>query len=132
MTIGERIKFLRKEILNLTQQEFADALNISRSNLGNIEIGRVATTDRTRADICSKYNVSPHWLSTGVGDPLIQPDRDEEIAAWVGKVLSGDDDFKKDFIAVLSRLDENAWSVLAQIAQNMVDQRMEHKKKSEP
>ena len=54
---------------------------------------------------------------------MAQLDREEEIASWIGKVLAGNDDFKKDFVAVLSRLDENAWAVLAQISEQMVEQR---------
>lgn len=42
MNIYERIRFLRKEILQKTQEEFAESIKISRSNLGNIETGKVA------------------------------------------------------------------------------------------
>lgn len=67
MEINERIRYLRKNKLNLTQQEFSEALNISRSNMGNIEIGRIALTDRVISDICDKYNVNENWLRTGEG-----------------------------------------------------------------
>jgi len=33
----ERIRQLRKKVLNMTLEEFSTKINISRSNLGNIE-----------------------------------------------------------------------------------------------
>lgn len=68
----DRIKQLRKE-RNLTQEEFAKQINISRSNLGNIEIGRISVTDRVVDDICSTFNISRDWLRTGSGEPLVEP-----------------------------------------------------------
>ena len=130
-SINQRISLCIKNS-GLTKTAFAEKLNVSQSFISKLALGASTPSDRTISDICREFGVNEVWLRTGEGEPLIHLDRDEEIAAWVGKVLSGEDEFKKDFIAVLSRLDENAWSVLAQIAQNMVDQRMEHKKKSEP
>lgn len=67
-----RIKQLRKE-LDLTQEEFANQINISRSNLGNIEIGRISVTDRVVDDICNAFNVNHDWLRTGSGEKFVEP-----------------------------------------------------------
>lgn len=67
MNINQRIKFLRKERLHITQEEFASSIKISRSNLGSIETGRIALTDRVISDICEKYNVNENWLRSGEG-----------------------------------------------------------------
>lgn len=113
MTIGERLKFLRKEELNKTQQEFADRLNLSRSNLGNIETGRVEITERTIADICREFDVNELWLRTGEGEMFKKRTRDQEISDFIGNVLSKENDtFKKRLISVLSSLDEDEWEVL--------------------
>lgn len=74
MEIYERIKELRK-LLELTQEEFAEKINISRSNLGNIETNRVAITERIITDICNTYGASEIWLKTGEGRPLIEKDK---------------------------------------------------------
>ena len=113
MTIGERLKFLRKEELNKTQQEFADRLNLSRSNLGDIETGRVEITERTIADICREFDVNEPWLRTGEGEIFKKRTRDQEISDFIGNVLSKENDtFKKRLISVLSSLDEDEWEVL--------------------
>lgn len=68
MTIGERIRHFRKQCLKMTQEDFAKKINVSRSNLGNIEISRISATDRVISDICNSFSVSEEWLRTGEGE----------------------------------------------------------------
>lgn len=70
LKIYERIRFLRKEHLKLTQEEFATKIKISRSNLGSIETGRINVTDRVINDICQAFSVNGDWLKTGDGEIL--------------------------------------------------------------
>lgn len=72
--INERIRLLRKEYLNLTQEQFASEIKISRSNLGSIEVGRINVTDRVIEDICSQFSVNEDWLRYGKGEMFVQPD----------------------------------------------------------
>jgi len=67
-TIHERIKYLRKKELKITQDIFAKSINVSCSNIGSIEIGRINVTDRIIHDICSTYNVNEEWLKNGIGE----------------------------------------------------------------
>ena len=48
MNAYERIRYLRKDVLHLTQQKFSESLNMSRANTGNIEIGRIALTEKVK------------------------------------------------------------------------------------
>ncbi|MBC5786779.1 MULTISPECIES: helix-turn-helix domain-containing protein [Clostridiaceae] len=117
METFERIRLLRKKYLNMTQEEFSSNINISRANLGSIEVGRIRITDRVISDICIKYNVSEEWLRTGEGEPFIKLTRDEELMEWAGKVLSADSkSFQKRFVSMLSRLNESEWQVLEKMA----------------
>lgn len=63
----ERIKKLRKA-LDLTQQEFADRIQISRGALATYEIGRNEPIDAVISLICREFNVSETWLRTGEGE----------------------------------------------------------------
>ncbi|GEQ22244.1 hypothetical protein CBU02nite_27500 [Clostridium butyricum] len=65
MEIFERIKYLRKSILKISQEEFAKKIGLSRSNIGNIEVGRINVTDRVISDIVNQYNVNNDWLING-------------------------------------------------------------------
>lgn len=133
-TINERIAWVISQS-GLTKTAFAEKLNVSQSFISNLALGVKSPSDRTIGDICREFNINEIWLRTGEGEPVSRLSRDEEIAGWIGKVLAGNDDFKKDFVAVLSRLDENAWAVLAQISDQMLEQRRqreeEQKNKSE-
>ena len=66
-TVGERIRHLRKDHLELTLKEMSEKLNVSLSNLGNVETGVIKATDRLLSDICREFGVSIHWLEDGEG-----------------------------------------------------------------
>ena len=69
----ERIKDLRKNILHLSQKDFAEQINISRSNLGNIETNKINLTERVLMDICRTFHVNQEWLSNGT-EPIFVED----------------------------------------------------------
>lgn len=81
-----RIKEVRKKA-GLTQQEFADRLGISRSNIGNYESGSRAPIDAAIKLICSKFAVNEAWLRTGEGEPYIQLSRQAEIARIITQAM---------------------------------------------
>lgn len=112
----ERLKYLRKDILKMTQQQFADMIGISRSNLGNIEVNTIALTERNAKDICEKFHVNEKWLLNGEGEIIEQRNESEEIADFLAQLLKGekDDEFKCRFISALSRMDESGWNALEQ------------------
>lgn len=111
----ERIRKIRKE-LNLTQQMFADRLGIKRGGVANYEVGRNEPADAVISLICREFNVSEQWLRTGTGDMFIDLTRDEQIASFIGSILSMENDsFKKRFISMLSALDESEWELLEQM-----------------
>ena len=125
--MNERLKKLRKT-LDLTQQEFADRLGISRGNIGSYEVGKSALSDAVISLICREFNVNEDWLRTGEGEMFIQMTRDEEIAAFVARALRTEEDsFKKRFIARLSALDESDWESLEKIALLLVDKKEQDK-----
>mgnify|MGYP001859615400 FL=1 len=124
MEISERIKVLRKDILKLTQQDFSEALNMSRSNMGNIEIGRIAVTDRVISDICEKFNVNEEWLRNGTGNIFVELTKDQELATFVAQVYKEDENsFKRRLLSVLSSLSEDEWGVLANIAEKIAKEK---------
>lgn len=69
--MNERIKFLRKNELNMTQKNFAEKINLKQNSLALIEAGR-PTSDRTIVDICREFNVNEEWLRTGTGEIFIE------------------------------------------------------------
>lgn len=110
--MNERLKKLRKT-LDLTQQAFADRIGIARGNVGAYEVGKNAPSDAVISLICREFNVNEHWLRDGTGEMFIEQTQDEQIAAFVGDLLKGEDDsFKRRLISGLAALDDNGWKVL--------------------
>lgn len=107
----ERIKKLRKE-LGLTQQEFAEAISISRNTIATYETGRNAPIDAVISLICREFNVNETWLRIGEGAMFVRQDRDDEISAFIGDVLRGEPDFRRRFISVLARMTPEEWRML--------------------
>ena len=69
--MNERIKKLRNS-LDLTQQEFANRLNIKRNTLANYEVGRNIPIDAVVSLICREFKVSEQWLRTGEGEMFVE------------------------------------------------------------
>ena len=78
MVVNERILYLRKKILNLSQEEFSSKINVSRSNIGNIEIGRISPTDRVINDICREFSVNKEWILDGE-EPVFNDGEDSSV-----------------------------------------------------
>lgn len=65
--MNTRILELRK-YLNITQEQFANTIGISRSSLSEIENATAPITERTIIAISSRFNVNEDWLRTGKGE----------------------------------------------------------------
>lgn len=116
----ERIKKLRKA-LGLTQQEFADRLNIGRGTLANYEVGRNEPIDAVVTLICREFNVSEEWLRTGEGEMFVQRTKGDELTAAVERLMSGESaEFKSRLVRVLASLDEKYWVILEEKLREIV------------
>lgn len=110
--MNNRIKSVRKA-LNLSQDEFGRRLGVTRGAITNIEFNKTAPKPLFIDLLCREFNVSKQWLLTGEGEMFVQMSRDEEIAAFMGNVMAGEEDnFRRRFIAMLSKLDEHEWELL--------------------
>lgn len=118
MNIGERIRHLRKNELKMTQDDFASKIDISRSNIGNIEIGRIAVTERVVSSICREFNVNEEWLRTGKGEMFVQVTPYEKAYNRFGYIMENSSPSKKAALSVLLELlysvPDEQWNLLMQ------------------
>lgn len=122
MTPNERIKYLRKQILGLTQEQFAADLHITRSSLSVIEIGKSQITLRNLSAVCDRYHVNEAWLMEGKEPIFKDMSREETIADYIGTLLSSQKEeleFQKRFIHALSNLSIQEWKVIEKIIKDM-------------
>ena len=122
MTISERIRFLRKEKLHLTQEALGEPLGLTRANIANIEAGRIAVTERVIISLCKEFKINEEWLRTGEGDMFVPLTRSEAIAEFAGSLMKEEDaSFKKRLIEALAKLNEQEWEVLEGIARKLTE-----------
>lgn len=74
MTINERIKHVRKDVLHLNQRKFAFDLGMAQTGVSSMEQDGATITDRVIKSICLSYGVNEVWLRTGEGEILEQPE----------------------------------------------------------
>lgn len=125
MTIGERIKEVRKNE-KLTQQEFADRLNLKRNTVGSYEVNVVVPSDRTIKDICDKFGIREEWLRNGEGEMFVQDTQSEQVAAFLADLTKDDSDtFKKRFVEMLAGLSPTDWELLERMAEKLTQKKEE-------
>lgn len=126
--IGERIKELRKEKLNMTLEQFGERIGLKRSGLSLIESGRNNPTDQTIKSICREFSVRDEWLRTGEGNPFVEKDRDQQIKEMVDEIMvEKPEDFRRRFVRALAALDADGWAAL----ERFIDSISETTKKEE-
>ena len=127
--MNSRIKAIRKEIKKngkpISQEEFGYRVGVSRDVIANLErtTNPVAPTEQMLKLICREFNVNETWLRTGEGEMFNALSMDEQLAFYLGTILSEQGDtFKKRLIAALSALDESEWSAVEAFARKLVEQ----------
>lgn len=120
MTIGERIRYLRKEKMNMTLKDFAKLIGVSLSNLGNMETGKINVTQRNIDTIAEKCGFNPDWIKYGTGEVESNIITEKEISSFMGAALDNNGDtFTKRFIHMLASLEESDWEVLEKMVNMM-------------
>jgi transcriptional regulator with XRE-family HTH domain len=99
--MNDRIKHLRKDVLKMSQKDFAESLNLSENFVWMIEKGNRIPSDRTISDICRIFSINEDWLRNGIEPMRSAKSREEEIAEMVGAAFSGSADFKQAVIKMI-------------------------------
>lgn len=119
MTIGERVKTLRKE-LGLTLEKFGAPLGVQRSALSMIENDKSGIGDRTILLICREYGVSEKWLRDGIGEMFVPITQNEKIARFAGELMKDEaPEFRRQLVEILADLDDDGWEALACFAEKL-------------
>lgn len=116
--IGERIRQLRKDTLNLTLVEASARLGISNQSISAIETGKNNPSDQTIRSICREFGVNEIWLRTGVGEMFRPEEESEELARNLKRLMNGrPDSLARRAVRVLLRYEPDGpeWQVLEKI-----------------
>lgn len=113
MEVYERIRFLRKNTLKMSQEVFAERLGVSRSVIKNIELNALARPDQKLSLyklICSEFNINEEWLLNGAGD--MYASNEAEYSALIDRVMTGQNEFAKNIFKTFALFDEKDWEAL--------------------
>lgn len=116
--MGERIKAIRKA-RNLTQQEFADRIGLTKNFISLVETESRIPSDRTIADICREFGVNEAWLRSGEGEMFAERSDEQIISEFVFKVAKGESEFLRRLVRALAKLDFEDWKKLEQLAEKL-------------
>jgi len=100
-TLEQRIRYTRKKILAMTQEEFADTLGVSRDVISRYETGKTKLPAKQALKVTELAHISVDWLLSGRGDMPMQRKETqiapEDLASRINKL---EEDFKliKSFI----------------------------------
>ena len=118
--MNTRIAFVRKTS-SLNQQEFAEKIGLTKNYVSLMETGSRNPSDRTIADICREFGVDRIWLETGVGEPFRPVDRNEQIAAILGRAIVGNDTARDRLIRAFCQLPDELFPYAEKILYELVD-----------
>ncbi len=69
MSIGERLKYVRVEVLEISLETFSARLGMkSRSSMSRYERSGFQFSDRIIKQLCTEFLINEHWLRTGEGE----------------------------------------------------------------
>lgn len=117
MTVGERIKELRKNILGLSMEAFGEKLGVKKAAISNIENSNRNLTEQMAKAICREYNVNYFWLIEGDGEPFIAlPETTiDELAVEYDL-----DDFEKSMIVEFLKLKKDDREIIKKYISNLI------------
>ena len=87
MTIGERIKAVRKE-RRMTQSEFGNKISLVASAICQLENDSSTLTERVIKDICREFGINRDWLLYGNGEMHTQEGERETLAFEFADIIS--------------------------------------------
>lgn len=126
----DRIKKIRQEF-NLTQQEFADRIGVSRNNIASYETGKSCLGVAVVSLICREFNVNEEWLRNGTGEMFLPANRYTEITRLTKQLLDEEEDsFKNRFISMLANLNVEEWELLERKLKQLYDKNYHNKKEN--
>ena len=126
-----RFKQLR-QACNLSQEEFANKLGLTRGAITNIELGKTEPKPLFISLVCKEFNVNEQWLRTGEGEMFNDLSREQEIIKFVTSLMTdSDDDIRKSTILAMSQLTDEQWAAWAAFIDKLYES-YRPRNKSEP
>ena len=119
LTINDRFRQVR-EILSVSQDEFASTASRTRSEIKNIEYGKTAPKPEVINAVCKAWGISQTWLVDGIGEPFRPVDRNEQIAAVLGQAIGSNATARDRLIRAFCQLPDEMFDHAEQILEEII------------
>lgn len=112
--IRDRIAIVREQVKK-SQEEFGNALGVTKSTISLLETKKRAPSERLIRDICREFNVNDDWLRTGAGgDDNMFLSEEMSFLYNLGKLGSEKNEFKKFCFNMMLNMPDEYWNYLYQ------------------
>lgn len=122
MEIKDRISYVISAS-GLKKVDFAKRIDISPASVSQLCSGITNPSNQTIASICREFGVDRIWLETGAGEPFRPVNRNEEIAAILGRAIVNNDTARDRLIRAFCQIPEElfpyAEKILLEIIENL-------------
>lgn len=115
----ERLKSLRKNILSLSQEEFANSIGLKKSAISDIERGKAKLTERNLQAICQTFDVNEDWLRNGI-EPIFKEKVDDALQEVFEQY--GLSDFMQDIVTRYLGLDKELQEAFEKFLKGMMEE----------
>lgn len=103
MNMGERILYVRENCGDLSQEEFAQKLGLTKSAISGYETGRRIPPDNVLKHIACEFGIDEDWLRFGNGEPFV-PTPDDYLEGVFNQFECSD--FERAFLGSYFSLSE--------------------------
>lgn len=102
--IIHRIELIMKKLGYNKYSQFADAVNINRSNFSQIMKGNRVIGDGVMNKICVHLNISKHWLITGKGAMFVEEKTYPQVVGEPQSTTHGKSNYEEKFFELLDEI----------------------------
>ncbi len=88
MSENERLKEIRK-LLDFTQREFSDALDIKQGSYSDVERGKAGISAVLLKNLIRRFRINPLWLCEGEGEMFIDTSNSGSTLLGTGNTSFG-------------------------------------------
>ncbi len=118
MTINERVKYIRKDVLGMNQSDFASKLGMRQTGVSTYEQNGKTVTDTTVNIICLVFGINEIFVRTGEG-PIFNDVPDKKMIILEALRNEKDNplfDVINDFLDIYYELDKDDQDFLKALA----------------
>ena len=120
-TIGERIRYIRKEDLKKNQSRFGKVIGLKANSISCIETGENKPTEQTIRAICREFGYNEEWIRNGTPPKKLT----DKLTTYLGQIDKGNDEFIKDLVVAYMELDPDSKKALQILTEKMYKERKE-------